>query len=242
MLEKYFSAPKTLRRLRSGLSGPHIDSFAESLSRHGYAHATAIRYIRAAAHLGCFVQRQRSALAEIDLNTLQLFRRHLARCRCPQSNGGRTGYHAYFGVKLFHQCLIQCGICPPPATAGTEHVVPPLISSFVTWFQTHRGVAQPTLRLYSRGATELLAALGEDVRTWNPQSLRVFLLNRANECGAETTQKLITSLRAFLRYLSFCGEARPDLDHAIPAIAHWRLASLPRCLFDRRGESPHRRL
>ena len=231
MLEKYFCAPKTLRRLRSGLSGPHIDGFAESLGRNGYAHATAIRYVRAAAHLGCFVQRQRGVLSEIDLNTLHVFRRHLARCRCPQSNGGKTGYHAHFGVKLFHEHLIQCGICPSlPAAAGAEHVVSSLVSSFAEWFQTHRGVAQSTIRLYSRGATELLDALGEDVRAWNPQSLRAFLLDRANQCGAETIQKLITSLRAFLRYLSFCGEARPDLDHAIPAIAHWRLASLPRCL------------
>src|SRR5215471_15923199 len=113
---------------------------------------------------------------------------------------------------------------------------PPLLSGasardpFQTWFQTHRGVAQPTLRLYARGAAELLGALGEDVRAWTPQVVRAFLLDRANQCGAETTQKLITSLRAFLRYLSFRGEARPDLDLAIPAIAHWRLASLPRCL------------
>jgi site-specific recombinase XerD len=76
----------------------------------------------------------------------------------------------------------------------------------------------------------VLDALGEDVRAWTPEVLRAFLLDRANQCGAETTQKLITSLRAFLRYLSFRGEARPDLDLAIPAIAHWRLASLPRCL------------
>ena len=27
MLEKYFSASKTLRRLRGGISGPHIDAF-----------------------------------------------------------------------------------------------------------------------------------------------------------------------------------------------------------------------
>ena len=81
-----------------------------------------------------------------------------------------------------------------------------------------------------RGAAELLGALGEDVRAWTPQALRTFLLDRAKQCGAETTQKLITSLRAFLRYLSFRGEAQPDLDLAIPAIAHWRLASLPRCL------------
>jgi hypothetical protein len=52
MLEKYFSAPKTLRHLRGGISGPHIDGFAENLEHEGYAPASAVRYIRAAAHLG----------------------------------------------------------------------------------------------------------------------------------------------------------------------------------------------
>jgi hypothetical protein len=51
MLEKFFSAPKTLRRLRSGISGPHIDAFADDLEHHGYARASAVRYLRAAAHL-----------------------------------------------------------------------------------------------------------------------------------------------------------------------------------------------
>ena len=231
MIEKYFSAPKTLRRLRAGISGPHIDGFAEALEHRGYSHATAIRYLRAAAHLGCFVQRKGAALGDINAATLEDFRRHLSRCRCPQSNGGRTGYHAQFGVKLFHGHLIQCGVCPGlSVSTEKQNPVPPLVAAFQAWYQTHRGVAQPTLRLYARGAAELLGALGEDVRAWTPQVLRAFLLNRANQCGPETTQKLITSLRTFLRYLSFRGEARPDLDLAIPAIAHWRLASLPRCL------------
>ena len=58
MLKKYFSAPKTLRRLRGGISGPYVDAFADDLNRDGYAPASAVRYIRAAAHLGCFVQRR----------------------------------------------------------------------------------------------------------------------------------------------------------------------------------------
>jgi site-specific recombinase XerC len=162
---------------------------------------------------------------------LEDFRRHLSRCHCPQSNGGRTGYHAQFGLKLFLRHLVQAGVCQAPlASIEKQNPVPPLVAAFQAWFQTHRGVAQPTLRLYSRGATELLGALGEDVSAWTPQSLRAFLLDRAGRCGAETTQKLITSARAFLRYLSFRGEARQDLDLAIPAIAHWRLASLPQCL------------
>jgi hypothetical protein len=61
MLETYFSAPKTLFRLRSGISGPHIDAFADDLERDAYAPSSAVRYIRAAAHLGYFVQRRRFA-------------------------------------------------------------------------------------------------------------------------------------------------------------------------------------
>jgi site-specific recombinase XerD len=77
---------------------------------------------------------------------------------------------------------------------------------------------------------DLLQTLGEDVRQWTAQAVRTFLLERASQCGTPTTQKLITSLRAFLRYLNFRGESRDDLALAIPAVAHWRLARLPRCL------------
>jgi len=107
---------------------------------------------------------------------------------------------------------------------------PPLVIAFCDWFRTHRGLTEPTLRQYARGATDLLRTLGEDVSKWNAQALRNFLLERASQCGTPTTQALITSLRAFLRFLNFRGEFRDDLALAIPAVAHWRLARLPRCL------------
>src|SRR5712691_5038886 len=137
MLEKYFSAPKTLRRLRGGISGPHIDAFADDLEREGYAPASAVRYIRAASHLGCFVQRKDGVLRDINLNMLDSFGRHLRRCRCPHFKRGEISYHAPFGVKLFHHHLVAFG--------------------------THRGVKESTLRQYARGATDLLRTLGEDV-------------------------------------------------------------------------------
>ena len=229
MLETYFSAPKTLRRLRSGISGPHIDAFAHDLERDGYAPSSAVRYIRAAAHLGCFVQRRGRVLADIDFNTLHAFASHLHRCRCPHFKRARIGHHAPFGAKLFHQHLVDCGICAGEPVQDT-HTDPALITAFRDWFQTHRGVKQPTLRQYTRGAAELVQALGENVGHWTSQAVRNFLLERSRQCGAPTTQKLITSLRAFLRYLNFHGESRDDLSLAIPAFAHWRLAKLPRCL------------
>lgn len=133
-------------------------------------------------------------------------------------------------MKLFYSYLISCGICLVEESTSERSVEPALVVGFRDWFRMHRGVLPPTLRLYTRGATELVRALGEDVSEWNAQELRAFLIKRAGECGTETTQKLITALRAFLRYLNFRGDTRNDLHLAIPAIAHWRLAKLPQAL------------
>ena len=231
MIEEYFSAPKTIRRLRAGLSGPFMDGFADSLRQQGYSPASAIRSLHAASHIGYLVQRRGGVLSDIDEAMLQAFGRHLLRCRCYQLHHHRkTGFHGRFGAKRYHRYLIQQGICSESPSSNKLVDEPALVAAFRDWFRMHRGAAEPTLRLYCRGAAELLHALGDDVGRWTFQSVRQYLLRRASECGAPTTQKLITSLRAFLRYLNFRGEARGDLDLAIPAVAYWRLATLPRCL------------
>lgn len=229
MLEKYFFAPKALRRLREGISGPFVDAFADDLNRDGYALTSAVRYIRAAAHLGCFVQRRGGVLTDVNLNILDSFSRHLRRCRCPHFKRGKISYHSHFGVKLFYHHLVERGICKRPPVQAAPFA-PALVTAFCEWFRTHRGVKEPTLRHYARGATDLVRALGEDVGRWNAEAVRNFLLERASGSGVSTTQALITSLRAFIRFLSFSGECRDDLAIAIPTVAHWRLARLPRSL------------
>ena len=52
MLEEYFSAPKTLRRLRTGPSAPYIDGFAVTLQENGYSMASAVRYLHETVALG----------------------------------------------------------------------------------------------------------------------------------------------------------------------------------------------
>jgi site-specific recombinase XerD len=168
-------------------------------------------------------------LADIDCSTVHAFVGHLRRCRCPHFKRAKIAFQARFGVKLFHQRLLGCGICPSESVRD-ENAAPALVTAFLDWFQTHRGAKPPTLRLYARGAAELLQALGDNVGQWTAHAVRNFFLRRASQCGASTTQQLITSLRAFLRYLNFRGEPRDDLALAIPAVAHWRLAKLPRCL------------
>lgn len=229
MLETYFSARKTLARLRTGPSGPHMDGFADALEREGYSHASAVRYLRAGAHLGQFLHRRRRTLADVDARTLEAFRRHLSQCRCPLSNGGTANHHVWFGAKRFYRYLYRTGVCAQPVLSR-QIPEPALIASFREWFQRHRGAAPATIRQYSRGAADLLNRLGEDLRQWNAEHIRTFVFDRTKQSGANTTQKLITAIRAFLRFLSVQGVCPIDLDQAVPALAHWRLASLPPCL------------
>jgi site-specific recombinase XerD len=230
MLEKYFSAPKTLRRLRTGLSGSYIDGFADTLESACYSKASAVRYLRNAAHLGQFTKLRGGDLAAIDASTLKAFRRHLPSCRCSSSNGGKTDHHTCFGVKLFYNYLVQRGVCQRHSVSHATETTPELVVCFRDWFQKHRGAAKSTLRLYCRGAVELLEALGPDTHQWDTRRVRKFVLDRSTRCGMETAQKLITATRAFLRYLSFRGECPVNLDQAVPALARWRLGTLPRCL------------
>ena len=230
MLETYFSAPKTLARLRTGLSGPHIDGFADALEQDGYSRASAVRYLRAAAHIGHFLHRRRRALADLDAGTLEAFRSHLPRCHCPLSNGGRVNHHVVFGAKRFHRHLCRTGVCHAEPVISRPNAEPAVLTSFREWFQRHRGATAPTLRHYSRGAADLLNGLGEDFSHWDTGRIRAFVFDRAKQSGVSTTQHLITAIRAFLRFLSFHGLCPINLDHAVPAVAHWRLASLPACL------------
>jgi len=226
MLEIYFVAPKTLARLRAGPSGPYLDGFAASLERDGYRGATAVRYLRAAAHLGHFLQGQGGALSDVDLSA---FFAHLQTCRCPRSKGGRRNHHTSYGAKRYRDYLVQIGVCQCGASPS-KIADPALVVGFGQWLQKHRGAARSTIRQYSRGANDLITALGNDPTRWDAKSVRAYFLERVTRCGAGTTEKLVTGLRVFLRYLIAHGQCQADLDKAVPAYASWRLAKMPKDL------------
>ncbi len=229
MLETYFLAPRLLGHLRSGPSGPYLDGFAAALERQGHSAGTAVRYLRAAAHLGHVVARQGALPSDINL---AVFSEHLCSCRCPRAMGGRRNHHTVFGARLFRQHLVEIGVCQS-AAAALRHPEPCLVARFKVWLRKHRGASDRTIKLYASDATNLMAALGDEPEGWEPAAIRSFFLDRASHCGnAGTVEKLTTSLRVFLRYLCVVQRPlpRPGLADVVPGYAHWRLAGLPRYL------------
>src|SRR5258708_21411365 len=98
MLDNYFSASKMLGHLRSGPSGLHLDGFAAALKRQGYTDDTAVRYVRAAAHLGHVLSGRGGFPRDIDF---QAFSEHLRTFRFPRAKGGPHKHPTIYAALLF---------------------------------------------------------------------------------------------------------------------------------------------
>jgi len=96
--------------------------------------------------------------------------------------------------------------------------------------QTHRGTTQATLNGYRLTLIALLDRLGDQPERFQAQALRTFVLERAGQGGIGRAKTIVTAVCMFLRFGIAIGRCRPGLDHALPTIAQWRLAALPKYL------------
>jgi len=70
--------------------------------------------------------------------------------------------------------------------------------------------------------------LGNDTHTYDASQVREFILAVSGRHGEERTRSTVNAVWMFLRFLATYGHCSPDLVAAVPSIAKWRLASLPR--------------
>jgi integrase/recombinase XerD len=93
-----------------------------------------------------------------------------------------------------------------------------------------RGISDVTLSTYSIYIRELLLRIGDQPSRFNTRRLREFILEKSRSWGRGAAKNCTTAVRMFLRFLIAEGQCAVGLDAAIPTLAHWRLASLPRYL------------
>lgn len=234
MPTQYFASATRVQGLRTGPAGPLIERFAHTLDQGGYAEVTARRHLRSAEHLALWADRAGIAIDGPIEPTLERFDRHLRRGhQCP-GRGCRAFGHTFrpqilHGARLFLNHLTQCGLvssAPDPRAVPP----PPLFVSFCQWMHQQRGTCTSTLSNYGIHICELLTRLGDEPTTWDAGGVRQFVMEGSRVCGWASAKKRTTALRMFLRFLIAEGRCASTLDGAIPILAHWRLASLPRYL------------
>jgi site-specific recombinase XerD len=150
-------------------------------------------------------------------------------CSCPESTRGTTD-DVVRGAKLFLSHLRESGILEIPATDEPTDRTSGVVLAFQQWLRQHRGCSESTVSRYGRAVSDLVGSLGDDPGSYDAQRLRHFVLERAQQQGPGATMSLVSGLRMYMRYLASQGKCHPGLDQAIPAVASWRLASLPRSL------------
>jgi len=205
-----------------------IEGFAERLHQRGYAEITARRHIRAAEHLVCWALRRGVADRDLDTEALKRFGAHLYRCRCGGGYCCAQPIDIVTGARLFLSHLH--GVDDPPFRERARAAAQPeLLEGFCAWMREQRGTSDKGLYNYSLPIRELLRRIKEDPSKLDAGCLRRFVLEQS-EGGLWYARRCRTALRMFLRFLIAEGRCRAGLLGAIPVVAHWRLASLPRYL------------
>jgi integrase/recombinase XerD len=118
-----------------------------------------------------------------------------------------------------------CGVQP----AGDSTV---LLAEFGTWLDRERGLSPVSVRCYSKQVKYFLAAISgpETVSALDAGKITAFIVDWSRDCTSWSAKAMVTSLRAFLRFAHATGRTTVPLAGAVPAVASWRLAALPRGL------------
>jgi len=232
MIEEYFRRRQALARVLSTPAGAYLDGLATELRLQGFGRWKLRGRIVGAAHFSLWSQKVGVSVDRLHEDGLGRFQRHLGGCRCPRpfQHARHGDVCAVSGARALVEHLRQKSVVssPPPSPPIQEQ--PPLVSAFNEWTRQQRGLVPSTLRGYSHVIREAIEDLGSDPSRYTAQALRAFVMKRAMAASRSRGKETVTAMRAFLRYLVAQGLCRTGMDDAIPTIAIWRLAALPRYL------------
>lgn len=225
MLSEIFNSHVRIKDLRDSPAGHLIESFARVLSGADYAKITVRQHLRSAEHFVYWFRQHGISLSQVDEQVLARFATHLSQCECPHYGHVKT--EVTRGARLFvnHLRAIGCILAPIPKASKD----PELLSSFGHWMRQQRGTCDATVSEYNPFVRELLEHIGEPSRL-SASMLREFVIEKHRSCGWAKAKQCTTALRMFLRFLIAKGYCRAGLEAAVPTLAHWRWATLPRYL------------
>lgn len=226
MLEQFFDTPRQIQALRNGASGALLEGLAQELSRLGYCKLIARRRIRTAEHFIDWADKEGIPPGSFNEQVVARFNKHLKHCQCA------AGYSRK-DRRLLHYARSFVGyVCGAGVNVGRarEAAPPVLLAQFHDWMREQRGTSDPTLNNYSIPLRDLLKRIGEDPRRLDAQGLREFVLEQNQNCGSAVVKRCTAAVRMFMRFLIAEGKCAAGMDAAIPVVASWRLAPLPRYL------------
>jgi integrase/recombinase XerD len=204
---------------------PLAEGFVAELAEVGYRPAAAAVQVRVLAHLSSWMQDEGVAAGGLREPELERFgRERLARFASVRGAGMAVvlGYLRGLGVVPGQE--------PRALTAAGE-----LLEQFRRYLTVERGLSAGTARGYVdivRPFVESRVTSTGVVELWElaPADVLGFLLVEAGRRSRKSAKLLVSALRSLLGFWHVKGLIGRPLAGAVPSVAGWRLAGLPRAL------------
>ena len=209
-----------------GPLGLWAEEFANRLDELGYAEDTRGRQLRLAAGLSAFMDRR--GLVPVDLceRVLEAFFVEERRRR------GTRAWPTSRSLMWLLEMLRESGGAPPPVVVVPVSWDDVLIDRFVRHLRDEQGLVADTVAGYALAGRSLLTVVGSIGRLvgLNAASVSRFVQDRCRVLSGRSAERLVSGLRSFLRFLLVDGVIVVALADAVPSVARWSQAGLPRGL------------
>lgn len=208
----------------TGALVPHVRGFHDELIALGYQPAPAVFQLRLMAHVSRWLEARGLVPGNFTVERIEQFLRGRRRA-------GYAGWRTARGLAPLLAYLRRGGVVPhPPVVARTA--VERLVDTYCDHLCGERGLMARTIEHYQRGAVRFLEEMFPSDKP-EPARLTAGQVSQfvVSDCRGKsiTHAKLVVStLRSLLRFLYLRGWTPRPLTAAVPAVASWRLSSLPR--------------
>ena len=234
MIEQVFRSARVVRRLRGSQLRPAFDDLIAYLSERGHPASTIQQYVQGAEHFEGWLRRTRRRVDAVDEAVVDDFlQRHLPRCQCPPP---RSRTVPQLRSALHHLLVVLRRTGQVPKSHAETSLGEQVVDEFTAHLRDVRGAASATCTTSARYVREFIEdqfGHGDlEFADIKPAAVVEFFAVRGDRWSRGSMKVAATSLRRFFRYLQVVGRADARLAHAVPKIAGWRLASVPRVLTD----------
>lgn len=213
----------------AGQLEPFAAGFGAELLRRGYARQPAAQQLRLMAHVSRWMAAEGAQVAGLNVVTVEAFiasRRAAGYSNHLTSDALRPllGYLRGLGVLAEEEVLAPAG------------VVEIALERYRRYLLVERGLSVITSRIYVDAVRPFLTGrMSTDAQCLELRDLRAadvttFVVGRCPAQSRGAAKQTTTALRSLLVYLHVSGEIERPLAGAVPSVAGWRLAGLPKGL------------
>lgn len=212
----------------SGPLEPFAAGFSRSLARQGYTPVSAARQVQLMAHLSRWLTGEGRDVRGFGATDVERF-------LSARSGAGHTHYLTANAMRPMLAYLRDQGVWLTPSPAVLHRPADVALDRYRHYLVDERGLGHATARQYVDAVRPFVCQrLSPDgVLDWDSldaAAVTAFVVARTpsqSRCAAKLT---VTALRSLLGFLHVDGLIARRLTGAVPAVAGWRLAGLPKAL------------